>query len=302
MCPVPQHNEWFIDVPSLQLHQQTSIQLAPPQSRNHPSVPTFIPYSSNPAGRSPSPAGSPTPFPGLSHAQSPHIPHAQSPIFLMLNPPVFLTLNLAIALVVVLAAATWSPQPPSHTSSHTFGNSPFFGDFDCEAEFSGLVHQHKNLVILDPPNPNDGNPDVEDDDLVAKEGDTAQIKSQGGPFTDEQVAEIRGIVESMNRELERKVKEWDRPLESASYEKDPEPDRPHHEYVEKVIQPAYRELIAEHGGEDSNAWKKKSKELVDQHNASKAAQAFDIALSLAAIEEGLGALMTVKSNSDSASV
>ncbi|KAF9505208.1 hypothetical protein BS47DRAFT_1368251 [Hydnum rufescens UP504] len=42
-----------------------------------------------------------------------------------------------------------------------------------------------------------------------------QIKSQGGPFMDEQVAEIRGIVESMNRELERKAKEWDRPLESV---------------------------------------------------------------------------------------
>ncbi|KAF9510265.1 hypothetical protein BS47DRAFT_1396110 [Hydnum rufescens UP504] len=69
----------------------------------------------------------------------------------------------------------------------------------------------------------------------------------------------------------------------ASYKKDPEPDHPHHKYVEKVIQPAYCELIAAHGGEDSDAWKKKSKELVDQHNASKAAQAFDIALSLAAM-------------------
>ncbi|KAF9516172.1 hypothetical protein BS47DRAFT_1390948 [Hydnum rufescens UP504] len=156
-----------------------------------------------------------------------------------------------------------------------FGNSPFFGDFDHEAEPSGLYHQHENSVILDPPNPNDGNPDVEDDDSVAKEGDTAHIKSQGGPFTDKQVTEIRGIVESMNHELECKAKEWDRPLESASYEKDPEPDHPHHEYVEKVIQPAYHELIAEHGGEDSDAWN------VGQHNASKAAQAFDIALSLA---------------------
>ncbi|KAF9515665.1 hypothetical protein BS47DRAFT_1391330 [Hydnum rufescens UP504] len=185
-----------------------------------------------------------------------------------------------------------------------FGNSPFIGDFDHEVEPSGLYHQHENSVILDPPNPNDGNPDVEDDDSVAEEGDTAQIKSQGGPFMDEQVAEIRGIVESMNHELKHKAKEWDRPLESvmqignlaistrewrsagnpwnayqASYEKDPEPDCPHHEYVEKVIQPAYHELIAVHGGEDSDAWKKKLKELVDQHNASKAAQAFDIALS-----------------------
>ncbi|KAF9510266.1 hypothetical protein BS47DRAFT_1396111 [Hydnum rufescens UP504] len=260
--PVPQRNEWFIDVPSLRSHQQTSIQLTPPQSRNHPSVPTSIPYSLNPAGRSPSPAGSPTPFPGLSRAQSP-----------------------LVSCLVPAQATTWSPQPPSHTSSHTFGNSPFFGDFDCEAEFSGLDHQRKNSVILDPPNPNDGNPDVKDDNSVAKEGDTAQIKSQGGPFTDEQVTEIRGIVESMNRELERKVKEWDRPLESvmqignlaistrerrsagnpwnvyqASYEKDPSQTVP----------------IT-----NSNAWKKKSKELVDQHNASKAAQAFDIALSLA---------------------
>ncbi|KAF9504232.1 hypothetical protein BS47DRAFT_1401627 [Hydnum rufescens UP504] len=252
--PVPQHNEWFID---------------------------SIPYSSNPAGHSPSPAGSPTPFPGLSRAQSPHIPCAQSCNRSRGRP------RSQSPAQSPAQAATWSPQPPSHTSSHTFGNSPFFGDFDREAEFSGLDHQHENSVILDPPNPNDGNPDVEDDDSVAKEGDTAQIKSQGGPFTDEQVAEIRGIVESMNRELECKAKEWDRPLDAgnpwnayqASYEKDPEPDHPHHEYVEKVIQPAYRELIAEHSGEDSDAWKKKSKELVDQHNASKAAQAFDIALS-----------------------
>ncbi|KAF9514702.1 hypothetical protein BS47DRAFT_1361559 [Hydnum rufescens UP504] len=235
------------------------------------------------------------------------------PVFLVLNPPIFLMLNLAIALMVILAvglllgppaqAATWSPQPPSHTSSHTFGNSPFFGDFDREAEFSGLDHQRENLVILDPPNPNDGNPDVEDDDSVAEEGDTAQIKSQGGPFTDEQVAEIRGIVESMNlgqalesvmriRNLAISTREWQSAgnlwnAYQASYEKDPEPDRPHHKYVEKVIQPAYCELIAEHGGEDSNAWKKKLKELVDQHNASKAAQAFDIVLSPAAMGKAI---------------
>ncbi|KAF9513396.1 hypothetical protein BS47DRAFT_1393378 [Hydnum rufescens UP504] len=59
--------------------------------------------------------------------------------------------------------------------------------------------------------------------------------------------------------------------------------RPHHEYVEKVIQPAYRSLILEHGGEDSAEWKKKAKELVEQHNASKAAQAAAIALSPAAM-------------------
>ncbi|KAF9507222.1 hypothetical protein BS47DRAFT_1398849 [Hydnum rufescens UP504] len=354
-------NEWFIDVPSLRSHQQM-VQLTPPRSRNHPSVPTSIPYSSNPAGHSPSPAGSPTPFPGLSraqspriphaqspcipcaqspriphaqspcipHAQAPHIPHAQSPripraqsprIPHAQSPHIPCTQSPHIhhaqsrnrsrgcphtqsPAQSPVQATTWSPQPPSHTSSHMFGNSPFVGDFDHEVEPSGLYHQHENSVILDPPNPNDGNPDVEDDDSVAEEGDTAQIKSQGGPFMDEQVAEIRGIVESMNCELECKVREWDRPLESvmqirnlaistreqrsagnpwnayqASYEKDPEPDHPHHEYVEKVIQPAYHELIAAHGGEDSDAWKKKSKELVDQHNASKAAQAFDIALS-----------------------
>ncbi|KAF9509726.1 hypothetical protein BS47DRAFT_1396571 [Hydnum rufescens UP504] len=350
MHPVPQCNEWFIDILSLQSHQQT-VQLTPPRSRNHPSVPTSIPYSSNPAGHSPSPAGSPTPFPGLSHAQSPcipraqspripcaqspripcaqlpcipraqlpciphaqlppipcaqlpHIPCAQLPIFLVLNHPIFLVLNHPVFLVLnhpvflmlncpvfisPAQATTWSPQPPSHTSSHTFGNSPFVGDFDHEVKPSGLYHQCENSVILDPPNPNDGNPDVEDDDSVAEEGDTAQIKSQGGPFTDKQVTEIRGIVESMNHELKCKVKEWDRPLESvmrignlaistreqrsagnpwnayqASYEKDPEPDCPHHKYVEKVIQPAYCELISAHGGEDSDAWKKKSKELDD---------------------------------------
>ncbi|KAF9508100.1 hypothetical protein BS47DRAFT_1398070 [Hydnum rufescens UP504] len=347
--PVPQHNEWFIDILLLRSHQQM-VQLAPPRSRNHPSVPTSIPYSSNPAGHSPSPAGSPAPFPGLSHAQSPHIPcaqsphipcaqspriphaqsphipraqspripHAQSPCIPHTQSPHIhraQSHNCSCGCPHTQSpaqspaqAATWSPQPPSHTSSHTFGNSPFVGDFDHEVEPSGLYHQHENSVILDPPNPNDGNPDVEDDDLVAEEGDTAQIKSQGGPFMDEQVTEIRGIVESMNRELEHKAKEWDRPLESvmrirnlaismrewqsagnpwnayqASYEKDPKPDHPHHKDVEKVIQPAYHELIAAHGGEDSNAWKKKSKELVDQHNASKAAQAFDIALSLAAM-------------------
>ncbi|KAF9510574.1 hypothetical protein BS47DRAFT_1395886 [Hydnum rufescens UP504] len=231
--PVPQRNEWFIDIPSLRSHQQT-VQLAPPRSRNHPSVPTSIPYSSNPAGHSPSPAGSPTPFPGLSRAQSPHIPRAQSPCIPHAQSP---HIPHAQSPRIHCAqsrnrsrghprtwspaqspaqAATWSPQPPSHTSSHMFGNSPFVRDFDHEVEPSGLYHQRENLVILDPPNPNDGNPDVEDDDSVAEEGDTAQIKSQGGPFTDEQVTEIRGIVESMNHELKRKAKEWDRPLESGN--------------------------------------------------------------------------------------
>ncbi|KAF9513364.1 hypothetical protein BS47DRAFT_1393335 [Hydnum rufescens UP504] len=139
------------------------------------------------------------------------------PVFLMLNHPIFLMLNHTSPAQSPTQAATWSPQPPSHTSSHMFGNSPFFGDFDHEAEPSGLYHQCENMVILDPPNPNDGNPDAEDDDSVAKEGDTVQIKSQGGPFMDKQVAEIRGIVESMNCELEHKVKEWDRPLESVMW-------------------------------------------------------------------------------------
>ncbi|KAF9520141.1 hypothetical protein BS47DRAFT_1357644 [Hydnum rufescens UP504] len=108
----------------------------------------------------------------------------------------------------------------------------------------------------------------------------------------------------MNQQLEQKAKEWERPLESVmqignlgintreqqsggnpwnafhhSYEKDSDPDQPHHEYVEKVIQPAYHLLILEHGGEDSAEWKKKAKELVEQHNASKAAQATAITLS-----------------------
>ncbi|KAF9510129.1 hypothetical protein BS47DRAFT_1364754 [Hydnum rufescens UP504] len=105
----------------------------------------------------------------------------------------------------------------------------------------------------------------------------------------------------------QKAKEWEQPLESVmrignlgintrerqsggnpwnafhhSYEKDSDPDQPHHEYVEKVIQPAYRSLILEHGGEDSAEWKK-AKELVEQHNASKAAQAAAITLSPAAM-------------------
>ncbi|KAF9504192.1 hypothetical protein BS47DRAFT_1368971 [Hydnum rufescens UP504] len=133
-------------------------------------------------------------------------------------------------------------------------------------------------------------------------------KSLGGPFTEQQIAEIREIVDAMNQQLEQKAKEWERPLESVmqignlgintrerrsggnpwnvfhhSYEKDSDPDQPHHEYVEKVIQPAYHSLILEHGGEDSAEWKKKAKELVEQHNASKAAQATAIALSPAAM-------------------
>ncbi|KAF9507305.1 hypothetical protein BS47DRAFT_1366718 [Hydnum rufescens UP504] len=210
------------------------------------------------------------------------------PVFLVLNPPIFLMLNLAIALMVILAVGLLlgprsgrhlvSPAP-SHTSSHTFGNSPFFGILIVRPSFLVWIISDENLVILDPPNPNDGNPDVEDDDSVAEEGDTAQIKSQGGPFTDEQVAEIRGIVESMNRELKRKAKEnlaistrewqsagnlWN--AYQASYEKDPSQTVP----------------IT-----NSNAWKKKLKELVDQHNASKAAQAFDIVLSLAAMGKAI---------------
>ncbi|KAF9518949.1 hypothetical protein BS47DRAFT_1388620 [Hydnum rufescens UP504] len=139
-------------------------------------------------------------------------------------------------------------------------------------------------------------------------GDEVLAKSLGGPFTEQQIAEIREIVDAMNQQLEQKAKEWERPLESVmrignlgintrerrsggnpwnafhhSYEKDSDPDRPHHEYVEKVIQPAYHSLILEHGGEDSAEWKKKAKELVEQHNASKAAQAAAIALSPAAM-------------------
>ncbi|KAF9503027.1 hypothetical protein BS47DRAFT_1369846 [Hydnum rufescens UP504] len=134
-------------------------------------------------------------------------------------------------------------------------------------------------------------------------GDEVLAKSLGGPFTEQQIAEIREIVDAMNQQLEQKAKEWEQPLESVmrignlgintrerqsggnlwnafhhSYEKDSDPDRPHHEYVEKVIQPAYRSLILEHGGEDSAEWKKKVKELW-KHTCFKAAQAAAIALS-----------------------
>ncbi|KAF9507891.1 hypothetical protein BS47DRAFT_1398271 [Hydnum rufescens UP504] len=260
--PVPQRNEWLLTFRCCDRHQQT-VRLLHLRSRTipvylHPflilrfraaSLPHLLLVCHSISWS----------FFRLNH---PVFPVLNRPVFLHAQSPVFIVLNLAIALVVVLAL-------PPHTSSHTFGQFSIHWDFDHEVEPS----------------------DVEDDDSVAEEGDTAQIKSQGGPFTDEQVAEIRGIVESMNRELKRKAKDtrerrsagnpWN--AYQASYEKDPEPDRPHHEYVEKVIQPAYRELIAAHGGEDSDAWKKKSKELVDQHNASKAAQAFDIALSPAAM-------------------
>lgn len=140
------------------------------------------------------------------------------------------------------------------------------------------------------------------------DGEDVQPQSSGGPFTEKQIAEIRQIVDAMNQELEHKAKEWDRPLESVlrianlsantrerrsagnpwnafhhAYEKDPDINRPHHEYVENIIQPAYRKLISEHGGEDSDEWKKKAMELVEQHNASKAAQAASIALLPAAM-------------------
>jgi hypothetical protein len=98
-----------------------------------------------------------------------------------------------------------------------FGNYPFFGDFDCEAEPSGLDHQCENSVILDSPNTNDRSLDIDHDDSVAEEDDTVHIKSQGGLFTDKQIAEIRGIVESMNCELKCKVKEWEKPLESVMW-------------------------------------------------------------------------------------
>ncbi|KAF9515659.1 hypothetical protein BS47DRAFT_1391324 [Hydnum rufescens UP504] len=122
-------------------------------------------------------------------------------------------------------------------------------------------------------------------------GDEVLAKSLGGPFTEQQIAEIREIVDAMNQQLEQKAKEWEERRSGGnpwnvfhhSYEKDSDPDRPHHEYVEKVIQPAYHSLILEHGGEDSAEWKKKAKELVEQHNASKAAQAAAITLSPAAM-------------------
>ncbi|KAF9506613.1 hypothetical protein BS47DRAFT_1399340 [Hydnum rufescens UP504] len=97
------------------------------------------------------------PFPGLSHAQLPCIPHAQLPRIPHAQLPRIPCAQLPHIHCAQsrnrshghprswspaqspAQAATWSPQPPSHTSSHTFGNSPFIGDFDHEVEPSGLT-------------------------------------------------------------------------------------------------------------------------------------------------------------------
>ncbi|KAF9506610.1 hypothetical protein BS47DRAFT_1367237 [Hydnum rufescens UP504] len=153
-----------------------------------------------------------------------------------------------------------------------------------------------SLGALHPPNPIHGG---------YHRGDTPLFLDDGEGSEDEidHSLENGGDIDSGD-ELEQKAKEWEQPLESVmqignlgintreqqsrgnpwnafhhSYEKDSDPNQPHHEYVEKVIQPAYHSLILEHGGEDSAEWKKKAKELVEQHNASKAAHAAAIALS-----------------------
>ncbi|KAF9503866.1 hypothetical protein BS47DRAFT_1401984 [Hydnum rufescens UP504] len=255
---------------------------------------------------------------------------AHSPVGSVANSPVHNTVN-SPALSTGSSLAPRNSLGSPHGSPASPGNSPYHSslqlhsphlrsplafyfdepDFDFRTPTPTPTQDHRDdtPLFLDD---GEGSEDEIDHGLEnggdIDSGDEVLAKSLGGPFTEQQIAEIREIVDAMNQQLEQKAKEWERPLESVmrignlgintrerrsggnpwnafhhSYEKDSDPDRPHHEYVEKVIQPAYRSLILEHGGEDSAEWKKKAKELVEQHNASKAAQAAAIALSPAAM-------------------
>jgi hypothetical protein len=148
----------------------------------------------------------------------------------------------------------------------------------------------------------DSNGPGDPDALGDIEGEDAQDGLSGGRLSLSQVSEIHAIVAKMHDEIEAKAKQWKRSTESLlrvgnvlvntkerrhggnswnsfhnAFEKDPVENRPHHEYVQVVIRPAYLKLIEEHGGQDSAEWKAKAKQLVEDHQSLKAAGAVAIA-------------------------
>ncbi|KAF9506956.1 hypothetical protein BS47DRAFT_1367012 [Hydnum rufescens UP504] len=110
-------------------------------------------------------------------------------------------------------------------------------------------------------------------------GDEVLAKSLGGPFTEQPIAEIREIVDAMNQQLEQKAKEW----ELATLASIPENNEVEGIHGMCFITRMRRILTWIGLIMNSAEWKKKAKELVEQHNASKAAQAAAITLSPAAM-------------------
>lgn len=182
----------------------------------------------------------------------------------------------------------WSPNPQSPTTPpslvdplsppNLFRRTPLFLPSD-------------EVEVDDPGDPED----------VFGDGDAQDILS-GGRLSSSQVSEIQAIVAKMYDEIEDKAKQWKRSTESLlrvgnilintkerrhggnpwnsfhnAFEKDPVENRPHHEYVQAVIRPAYLQLIEEHGGQTSAEWKAKAKQLVEDHRSLKAAEAVIIA-------------------------
>ncbi|KAF9503195.1 hypothetical protein BS47DRAFT_1402649 [Hydnum rufescens UP504] len=248
--------KWSVEIPPRQSDAPLSSGALHPPIQSMADVTLSTGSSLAPRNSLGSPHGSPA-SPGNSPYHSSlqlRLPHLHSPLAFYFDEPDF----------------DFHTPTPTPTQDHR-DDTPLFLD-DGEGSEDEIDHGLENGGDID-------------------SGDEVLAKSLGGPFTEQQIAEIREIVDAMNQQLEQKAKEWEEQRSGGnlwnvfhhSYEKDSDPDRPHHEYVEKVIQPAYRLLILEHGGEDSAEWKKKAKELVEQHNASKAAQAAAIALSPAAM-------------------
>ncbi|KAF9516242.1 hypothetical protein BS47DRAFT_1390883 [Hydnum rufescens UP504] len=77
---------------------------------------------------------------------------------------------------------------PTPTQDHR-GDTPLFLD-DGEGSEDEIDHGLENGGDID-------------------SGNKVLAKSLGGPFTEQQIAEIREIVDAMNQQLEQKAKEWE---------------------------------------------------------------------------------------------
>ncbi|KAF9504037.1 hypothetical protein BS47DRAFT_1401817 [Hydnum rufescens UP504] len=159
-----------------------------------------------------------------------------------------------------------------------------------------------------------GDNDDDDDDL---DKEVVSSMVTGGHFTREQVLEVKGLANDLMAGLRHRAKAWEHPLDAMmrianlviatkerraggnawnayqnAFPEDPEKATyifltftafpgPHHEYVAEVIKPTYLALISEHGGSQSEAWKRKVKELVAEHMKHKVVTAQKISLNAA---------------------
>ena len=166
---------------------------------------------------------------------------------------------------------------------------PLFLDSDEEDEQAHMGTSGHAAVSHN----SDGGGDVEDE--------TGEVLS-GGRLSSAQISEVHAIVMKMREQIEAKAKEWKHSTESllrvgnilistkerrhggnswnafqSSFERDTDENRPHSQYIETVIKPAYDELIKDHGGVDSAEWKAKAEQLIEEHRSTKAAAAVAIA-------------------------